>query len=365
MAAWKRRLLKLIGAISYLGDLLRFRVSSQLGMHPHTPIVVAAYRGYGRPDMVNITGRVLQDRFIQTDNEDERLWLNLTNTVKRFNSNEINGANLHISIGDNDFSLTTDSEGYFNLSAPLPHPVSGQSNGNWLMAPIHLESTPWQAVNIWSSAEILIPQNANFGIISDLDDTVIQTGVTSILKLRTIYNTILKSARTRKTFHEVNAFFKALYEHGAPNTRNPIFYVSNSPWNLYDLLEEFLDYNGFPKGPILLRDFGLSELPTSPGHKLLKVEHILQTYPNLKFLLIGDSGERDTDIYLQIARQYPERIIAILIHDVRSKKRALRIQKLIKQTPEVNILLFQQYRQAAAYCANKSLLSFDDFQDYL
>lgn len=365
MAAWKRRLLKLIGAISYLGDLLRFRVSSQLGMHPHTPIIVAAYRGYGRTNMVKLTGRVLQDRFIQTDDKEERLWRNLVNTVKRFNSNEINGAKLQISIGHNSFSLTTDAEGYFNLSATLPHPITEQTSGDWLMAPVHLENTPWQSVNIWATAEILIPRNATFGVISDLDDTVIQTGVTSILKLRTIYNTILKSARTRKAIHEVNAFFKALHQYGAPGTCNPFFYVSNSPWNLYDLLEEFLDYNELPKGPILLRDFGLSELPTSPGHKLLQVEHILQTYPNLKFLLVGDSGERDTDIYLQIARQYPDRIIAILIHDVKSKKRALRIQKLIEQTPEVNILLFQQYRQAADYCAGKSLLSMDDFRAFL
>lgn len=359
MASWKRRFLRILSALSYLGDLLRFSVSSRLGMKADTALAIDAYRGYGLSNQVHITGRVLQDRFI-SPTEEESLWRNFINTLKRFNSNEITGADLLISIAGNSFEVKTDIEGYFHLNTPLPQSIQPLES-DWCPVIIQLKRTPWQEIgDLIAHGELLIPQRPKFGIISDLDDTVIKTGVTSILKLQMLYLTILKSARGRRAFHKVNAFFMALRNGGAKGVQNPFFYVSNSPWNLYDLLEEFLTINRLPKGPLLLRDFGFK----TAKHKYLQIKHILETYPRLPFILVGDSGEKDTETYITLAREFPDRILAIFIHDLRSKKRARRIEKIISQNPDIKIFLFQKYRDAAQYAAELELLSMADFNKH-
>lgn len=81
---------------------------------------------------------------------------------------------------------------------------------------------------------------------------------------------------------------------------NPIFYVSNSPWNIYDLLTKFLDIQNLPEGPVLLRDYGLEYIrkrANSRGHKLDTISDILRTYPELPFIMLGDTASKDADYY--------------------------------------------------------------------
>lgn len=92
------------------------------------------------------------------------------------------------------------------------------------------------------------PAKAKFGVISDLDDTVIQTNVLSVLQAA--HNTFLHNAYTRLAFPGVAAFYQALQQ-GQDGSMNPIFYVSNMPWNLYDLMNDFFDMRHIPRGPIL------------------------------------------------------------------------------------------------------------------
>ena len=99
-----------------------------------------------------------------------------------------------------------------------------------------------------------------------------------------ILTAALTNARTRKPFPGVAAFYRALHA-GV----NPFFYISKSPWNLYAPLVEYLEVQGLPLGPLLLRDFGLRP---EKEHKRKAIEEILATYPKLKFILSGDSGEK-------------------------------------------------------------------------
>ena len=99
----------------------------------------------------------------------------------------------------------------------------------------------------------------------------------------------------------------------------------------------------FPKGPVLLRDFrGPFEKTPKPEkpHKQHEIRNILNTYPHLKFILIGDSGEHDVDIYLEVAEEYPEQIIAVYLRSVKHKKKVLRVQGVLeryKTTPAVMV----------------------------
>ena len=84
---------------------------------------------------------------------------------------------------------------------------------------------------------------------------------------------------------------------------NPFFYISKSPWNLYAPLVEYLEVQQ-PLGPLLLRDFGLRP---EKEHKRKAIEEILATYPKLKFILSGDSGEEDPEIYSAVVHRHPDR----------------------------------------------------------
>ena len=89
---------------------------------------------------------------------------------------------------------------------------------------------------------------------------------------------------------------------------------------------------------------------------------IIQTYPDFPFILIGDSAEKDADIYLSVARSFPGRVAAIFIRDVRSRKRAQRIRALIESAPDVNIHLIRNYGEAATHAAAAGLIDFQLFE---
>ncbi len=120
------------------------------------------------------------------------------------------------------------------------------------------------------------PATAKFGVISDLDDTVIVTNVTNRLKM--FLTVALLNEHTRLPFKGVAAFYQALQNGASGAENNPIFYVSSSPWNLYSPLTEFLRIHNVPLGALFLKDFG-NHTVFSPGdhqnHKLNSIELIL------------------------------------------------------------------------------------------
>ncbi|MCB0637369.1 MAG: DUF2183 domain-containing protein [Lewinella sp.] len=340
------------------------RWRSRLGLGERYPITIAPYRGFGRPDYVYFSGRVLRDKFIIRRDGDTS-WRNFINNVKRFNSREINFAKLKVTIGDRTFDLISDAEGYFHLERDLQPPLPPTPGQLWQPVRIHVhEIPPQQPVDVTRESIIMIPEAADFGLISDIDDTILKTEVTSLMKLRTLYLTLLKNAGSRIAFRQVSAFYRAMKAGPGGESQNPFFYVSNSPWNLYDLLEEFLELNNLPRGPILLRDFGLSyqDLPADyRGHKYEQIARILRTYPDLAFVLVGDSAEKDTDIYLSITEAFPGQIRAIYIRDVLHPGRAKRIKQLIQEKREAPVSLIRTYEEAARHAAGLGLLQLEQF----
>ena len=125
---------------------------------------------------------------------------------------------------------------------------------------------------------------ARFGVISDVDDTILETGVQRALRM--VVQTFTGSALTRTAFPGAPELYRDL----AAGV-NPVFYVSSSPWNLHAFLLAFLRHRDFPIGPVLLRDL----LGTRAGReqKHQRIREILDLHPDLPFVLLGDSGEKD------------------------------------------------------------------------
>jgi phosphatidate phosphatase APP1 len=147
-----------------------------------------------------------------------------------------------------------------------------------------------------------------------MDDTVLQSEVTSFLRAARMV--LLENARTRLPFAGVAAFYRALRD-GKGGAGNPIFYVSSSPWNLYDVISGFLEAEEIPTGPLLLRDWDLSlSLLRNEAHKSSHIREILETYPGLRFMLVGDSAQEDPEIYARVVAAHPDRILAVYIRNV-------------------------------------------------
>ncbi len=294
---------------------------------------IIAFQTYGTKDHLYARGRALEDEEIDLV---EKGWYGiLRNTYKRFETDEIKNTPIDLALSDGrSVAGHTDNHGYFLIDNSLSGLDVLTNSEGWLPYEISY-SDPFlkrtiKAENRFPGEILIPPTNADYGVISDIDDTILHTGVASFLKWKALYNTFFKTASIRVPLKGAAEFYHQLHRGSSGSGANPIFYVSNSPWNLYRYLEFFLTKNRFPKGPILLRSMAatLGNRKTEKPHKTHEIENILKTYPKLKFVLIGDSGEHDADIYKAINEQYPNRILAIYLRDVGHRKRMKRIKTL-------------------------------------
>ena len=303
------------------------------------PLIILPYRGYANSKRIFLKGRVLEDENVFNGKTDSEIQ-NIINSFKRFETDEIPNANVRITVAKQSFECQTDAEGYFVLDKKWQSPTK-KSKNNWLDAKVELLfPTKTSNKRIAAKGEIYLPsKNADYGIITDIDDTILQTHVTSLFKLRMLYATMFKNAHQRLPMEGMVKLFKTFVEGGNGKRENPIFYLSHSPWNIYDLLAEFLRIQKFPKGPLLLRDFGVTPSGEYSNHKTNLIAHIIKTYPKLPFILLGDSAEHDADFYIDVAKKFPKRIKAIYIRQTRNTKNAKRIKKLIEKNTTVPAIL--------------------------
>jgi phosphatidate phosphatase APP1 len=285
-----------------------YRIKRALGLGAVKQVL--PYAGYGNDTMAWIGGRVLSDRLRGGPRTANHWWANLLHTWQRWATAEVPGARVQATFGAQTLLDESDDEGYFNFEFHYDRP----------------RAYGWRDVlitcaGVRTTGRILIPPpTARFGVISDMDDTVIHTHITDLLTALRL--TLLGNVKTRKPLLGVAELYQA-FQRGAGGEsapeQNPIFYVSSSAWNLYDLLRQFLELNSIPAGPLILRDIGLARRLTSARghwHKLDNAERIMAAYPHLRFVLIGDSGQQDATLYAEAVRRHPGRVIAVYIRDI-------------------------------------------------
>jgi len=357
---WKELFKQHIEKLDDRFDQLTEGLKQRLG-YPD-PILILPYRTYGTMNRVYLKGRVLEDEKIRGAHDKDTILNNLVNMYKRFESDEIKGATLKVKFGAETYSVVSDDEGYFVLEIYPSSPVIAESL--WHGVDIELESAPRPFDgSVSARAEIMIPPaDAEYGIISDIDDTIVRTSATDMLAMaRTVF---LHNAKTRLPFAGVAEFYKALQLGRNGKRNNPFFYVSSSPWNMYDLLKDFLDINGIPAGPLLLRDFGLTNNSIFSaggghmGHKFKEIEKILLAYPHLNFVLVGDSGQEDPKIYREVALKFPGRVLAIYIRDVQVPERekiAIEISNELRGR-QLDMIIVDNTVEAAEHAARAGLI---------
>jgi len=276
------------------------------------PVQIVPYRGYGTRQRATLRGRVIEASVLERSLPADTRWRNIRRMLRRFNSHELPDAGVRAELGGAVASARTDHEGYFQMEMVSPE-LEGP--GAWKLGFVEVTDAKVRGLKPARAAtEVLVPgDDAELCVVSDIDDTVLQTHVTQRLKM--IWVTLSGSAYTRMPFEGTSELYGALAAGSSGHANNPVFYVSKSPWNLYDFLIDFLEYHRLPRGPLLLRDIGLRESPPL-DHKTQAVLELLSTYPDLPFVLIGDSGERDADVYVTAAERHPNRVRVIYIRDL-------------------------------------------------
>ncbi|RKF22743.1 DUF2183 domain-containing protein [Altericroceibacterium spongiae] len=294
---------------------------------------VQPYLGYRNSDRLLISARALRSGK-SGFNKKGRLQA-IRTMLAQFASREVPDIKVTLELSGQDGGIechtaTTDREGYVHFDIALQPERELPSNPMWEIVALRwIDGREPQCVEGY----ILAPgTQTRLAVISDIDDTVIQTGITGGFRaiMRNWQNVVATLPDDRLAIPGADAFYGALgggrvlpagnaesTGKQMPATHRPFFYISSSPWNLFSYLVAFMNEKRLPLGPLLLRDWGFNRKTFGAGahhrHKTASIAAILALYSDMRFVLIGDDTQDDLPAYADAARQFPGRIAAIFI----------------------------------------------------
>ena len=227
------------------------------------------------------------------------------------------GAQVELRIGEHSATEVTDSNGFANFSLPVPDLPAGWHEARAVITPIE------DGECASGTGRVVKPSpKAPFLVISDIDDTILLTGLTEGAAM--VVRTVLREASERSAIPGMASLYRGLVRGIATRAGNrkpapTFFYVSTGSWSFYPALQEFVQLRGFPVGPMFLTHWGPTERylqRSGPEHKRTAIRRLMEAYPLMPFVLIGDSGQRDPLTYEEMAREFPGRVKLILIRQV-------------------------------------------------
>ncbi|KAM7195689.1 hypothetical protein V8F33_006538 [Rhypophila sp. PSN 637] len=205
---------------------------------------------------------------------------------------------------------------YYNEEHSQSRTVETNDSGHFMVraaldfVPTHVKVLVNQDISATLPVQIVEPVGVS--LISDIDDTIKRSSIS--LGAREVFrNTFIRDLGDL-TIDGVKEWYNSLHKMGVK-----VHYVSNSPWQLYPVLATYLHTAGLPHGSLHLKQYsgmlaGIFE-PVAERKKGT-LEKILTDFPERRFLLVGDSGEVDLEVYTEVALNHPGRVLGIFIRDV-------------------------------------------------
>jgi phosphatidate phosphatase APP1 len=167
----------------------------------------------------------------------------------------------------------------------------------------------------------IVPDDARFGVVSDIDDTTMVTRVPTLALA--VWNTLWVRSGSRKAVQGMPQLSRRL---AAAHPDEPFIYLSAGAWNTQRVLRRFLSKHGYPVGPLLLTDFGPTRtgwFRSSRDHKQQSLDWLMKFFPQVTWLLVGDDGQLDPVVYAEAAARWPGRVAAIAIRTLTRAQRIL------------------------------------------
>jgi phosphatidate phosphatase APP1 len=302
-----------------------------------SPVRVQPFFGYRSRERLRLTARVLRQRLRSFEpGRGGRLRVVRT-MLGQFTSSEVPDVAVSLRVDGPGETLlaaeaTSDAEGFVHFDLPLEPAWDLPQHPAWETATLSWSTAEGPCT---ANAHVLAPGlDGRLAVISDIDDTIIETGVTGGWRnfARNWRRIFAQLPDERAVVPGAAPFYGALgggevvapgerrAERSIPATHRPFFYVSSSPWNLFAYLVAFQRAKGLPLGPLLLRDWGLNRATfgsaSHGGHKREAIAGILALYPELRFALIGDDTQGDVPAFAEAVSAYPGRIAAVFLRTV-------------------------------------------------
>ena len=244
-------------------------------------------------------------------------WETAQANLRRHAALALVGVEVQLRIGAHSATEVTDDHGFANFSLAVPNLRAGWYEAQATTTPIE------DGESVSATGHVVKPAaRAPFLVVSDIDDTILLTGLTEGVAM--VARTVFRDAEERKAIPGMSALYRGLVRgvatrSGAKKPEPTFFYVSTGSWSFFPLLEKFIDLREFPRGPMFLTDWGPTERylrRSGAEHKRTAIRRLFEAYPGKEFVLIGDSGQRDPLTYAEMAREFPGRVRLILIRQV-------------------------------------------------
>ncbi len=302
-----------------------------MALFPTKPVRIQPYFGYRTCERLMISARAL--RAPRPGFERSGRLRAVRTMLSQFASHEVAELPVELELRYRDgrsfhHQAVTDDEGFVHFDVAIEAWELG-AHSQWEVVTFH-----WDNGEGRQSVEghVLAPgQDAALGVISDIDDTIIETGITSSFRAiaRNWRRVVMELPDDRLLVPGADVFYNALGGGAVlhadeahtgdrlPATHHPFFYVSSSPWNLYSYLVAFQKSRGLPLGPLMLRDWGLNRATFGSGshgaHKIAAIADIVETYDAMQFALIGDDSQGDLTAFADVVASHPGRVRAVFI----------------------------------------------------
>lgn len=257
---------------------------------------IVPFPGYGGPGWVRLVGRVLilpPQRTRVRNGSPARGWRSFVGIPVSF-------ATVTVTIGGTDHEVFADRGGVVDAVVRAELPTG------WQTISMSVEGQPPVEARVFVVAE-----DVRFGVVSDVDDTVMVTALPR--PLVAAWNSFVLDEHARTPVPGMAVLLDRLI---SENPGAPMIYLSTGAWNVAPTLSRFLTRHLFPSGAFLLTDWGPSHdrwFRSGPEHKLRNLRRLAVEFPHVRWLLIGDNGQRDESIYATFASEHPDSVAGVAI----------------------------------------------------
>ena len=290
--------------------------------------ILKLYRGYANDEELIVMGHVFKPTKTKDYAFEKKKFEHASSIIRLFRLKTHANADVYLEHNNTTIHTKTLIDGYFKFCIPVDQNVGH----GWIDYEVSIFHG---STKIVAKECFIRPKKENLGIISDIDDTFLVSYTENPLKK--LYHLLFRNVNSRKVFEDVVPHYRALSNSGRTNSeeQNAFFYVLSSEWNLYRFIVKFTEIHKLPIAVLLLKDIKSSLtdfLGTGRGshnHKFEKIKHILEFYPNLKYVLLGDDSQHDPFLYEAICKIFPVSVKAVYIRktDTQEKEKVLNALK--------------------------------------
>jgi len=266
---------------------------------------VIPYTGYGTPDWVRVLCRVVLTRGDEASQRAAKVrgW-------RSFFSIPVDDVVVTISAGGVERTVLADRGGVIDTR------IDARLSPGWHVITISTDDS--EPVN---APVFIVDPSAEFGLVSDVDDTVMVTALPR--PFLAAWNTFVLDEHARRPVPGMAVLYERIVR---AHPHAPVIYLSTGAWNVAPTLSRFMDRNLYPAGPLLLTDWGPTHdrwFRSGREHKKSSLARLAEELPDMKWLLVGDDGQHDEQLYRDFAASHPRNVAAIAIRQLSTSEAVL------------------------------------------